>query len=165
MRVNKVTILKPFRVIDIETGDPVSLKPGQTYEIEHARGVHPLDYYVVKGTRQGCICRHWEASAEIGVVRLHVIAQSDDPTLDGVVLPITSSDQLTADQKTKTPCGYIIKGKFHCTRCAAKHDKSYPKAVSVFPINIIPYSQVCRVCDLVIFNIWQSAKGGPLCIF
>jgi hypothetical protein len=167
MRADRVTILKPgFQLICIDGGalppDPVI---GKTYEIEHAVGKHPLAYYVIKGTRVGAIQRYWEDSQRDGKIRLTVIAEGDDPTLDGVPLPVRNGSQLTEHQKKHTVCGYLIKGKFKCTRCALKHGLTYPDAIAVYPINIIPYSQDCTECKLLIFEIWRSAKGGPLCLF
>lgn len=166
MRANHASVIKPgFELINIDTGEKRHTKQGDCFPVEHAEGRHPLAYYVIRGTREGAIQRFWEDKQREGVISLNYVAEDGDPTLDGVPLPITSSRQLTEWQKTHLVCGHLVKGKFLCERCTLEHELTYPAAIAVYPINIIPYSQVCSECGLVVFSIWQSRKGGPLSLF
>ncbi len=166
MKVDTVRVLdKGFELIHIDHGLKHALKPGRVYELEHAEGSHPLAYYVVKGTRVGAIQRFWEDSERKGLIRMFRAAEADDPTFDGIPLPIRNGSQLTEWQKLHTVCGHLVKGKFKCERCTLKHNLTYPDAIAVYPVNILPYSQACTECGLLIFDVWQSRKGGPLCLF
>ncbi len=104
-------------------------------------------------------------SQRAGRIKLTYVAEEGDPTLDGIPLPITGGNQLTDWQKNHLVCGHLVGGKFLCERCTLSKSLVYPAAIAVYPINIIPYSQVCHECGLVVFSIWQSRKGGPLSLF
>lgn len=167
MKVDTAKVLKKgFKLIDIDNGSVQrELTPGNQYELEHAEGKHPLAYYVLKGTRKGAIQRFWEDSEKQGLIRMYRQAEDGDPTLAGIRLPIRNSKQLTEFQKTHLVCGHLVKGKFLCERCTLKHNLVYPDAIPVYPVNILPYSQACQECGLLVFDVWQSRKGGPLCLF
>lgn len=166
MRANRVSVIRPgFTLIDIDNGSKHPLPSGEERALEHADGVHPLAYYVLAGTRLGAIQRFWEEKQRDGTIRLTYIAEEGDPTLDGIPLPITNRNQLTEYQMTHLVCGHLVKGKFLCNRCTLEANLVYPDAIALYPINIIPYSQVCSKCGLVVFNIWQARKGGPLSLF
>lgn len=46
-------------------------------------------------------------------------------------------------------------GKFVCHKCALSHDLVAENATSVFPVNIIPYSQDCHDCGQSIVEGWD----------
>jgi hypothetical protein len=168
MRVDRFKVLdKGFILIDLDTGHKHPQPVGTVHflETDGDKSKHPLDRYMIKGTQIGAISRYYEDAVLKRQIELILIAEDNDPTLDGIVLPITSSSLLTEHQKKHLVCGHLIKGHFKCERCALKHGLTNPNAIAVYPVNILPYSQNCTECGLLIFNIWQSAKGGPLNLF
>ena len=161
MLIKTVTVLKPdVRVINIDTGKPKALVVGRDYPVESVSKGRA--YYVLAGTRQGAINRFWEDAERGGKVRLTYAREASDASIDAVALPITSKDQLTAEQYRTMVIGKLVKGKFRCNRCAAEATLSYPEAINVYPINVLPYSQRCGACGLQIVAIWKSARGGWL---
>lgn len=167
MKLNAVDVLKSLALIHLDSGAPSTVGPG-CYHLETAErtfGGRTRSYYKLAGTDLGAIEPYWDDKEADGTIRVTRIAEADDPTLDGIPLPIRSGNQLTTWQKEHLICGRIIGGKFVCERCALNHGLVYPNAIAVYPVNILPYSQDCKECGIWIFIIWQSKKGGPLALF
>src|SRR5262249_18047988 len=148
MRVDRARVLKPgVKLIDIDTGDvQPELKVGSVVALETLARQHPLPYYVRKGTRYGAISRYWEEAERAGRLAIARVPEDGDLTFDGIPLPITAETRLSEHQRHHPVCGYLVKGKFLCTRCTLKNPLVHPEAIAVYPCNIMPYSQSCRGC-------------------
>ena len=167
MRADRVRVLKPgVKLIDIDSGAVrPELKVGKVFELATLTKDHPLPYYLIKGTREGAISRFWEDAEKKGRLTIVRVPEDGDVTLDGIPLPITAETKLSEHQRHHLVAGYLIKGRFRCTRCALGHGLVHPAAIAVYPCNVLPYSQSCHECGTLVFNVWQSKKGGPLNLF
>lgn len=165
MKIDRVKTIKSLELIEIEGGRRHVLPPNTVRFLERTTGRFPAPYYVLAGTRVGAVERHWTDAENAGIVELVRIAEDGDPTLDGITLPIRSATQLSPGQMKRLLCGYLIGGRFHCPKCALTRSLVSPQAIPVYPVNIVPYSQSCSKCGMVVFDLWRSKKGGPLNIF
>lgn len=152
-----------LRVIDIDTGKTQNLEPYASYEVEHVNH-NDREYLLLKGTRLGSVTTFWEQHDETGVVKLVPVPVIVEPkTWHGVTLPITSRSQI--EDKMNLVVFHCVKGRMLCNKCSLKHSLVMPDAVAFYPPNILPYSQDCHECGLLIFNVCQKKKGGPLILF
>lgn len=163
MRYDRAIIHRPLEAINIDTGTPTRIDTDLAF-LNRVTSMN-REYYVVAETRIGSITSWWEQMDRDGKIKLVRIAEATDPTLDGIPLPITAASQLSEHQRNKLVCGYLVQGKFLCSKCTLTKGLTYPNAIAVYPVNILPYSQICSECKLVVFNIWRSASGGPLSLF
>lgn len=150
-------------VMDIDSGKAQDLEPYASYDVEHVTHKE-RDYLVLAGTRIGGVTTFWEHHDNTGVVQLVPIPVYTEPrTWHGVTLPITSRAQV--EHRMNDVLFHCVKGKMLCNKCSLKHSLTTPNAVAFYPDNIMPYSQDCHECGLLVVNIWQSKKGGPLILF
>ncbi len=164
MYFSKVIVKGRVDLIDIMNGSVNRLRLGEHNLI---RVIHKdREYHVVKGSNNGSITPYWEKMEMKGKVVLTRMSDFDcDIRLDGIKLPIESPIVFNEFQKTHMVVGHLVKGKFLCNKCTLEKNLTHPDAIAVYPINIMPYSQGCFQCGLLVFNIWQRKKGGPLFLF
>lgn len=73
-------------------------------------------------------------------------------TYDGAPLRHLTPNQI----RYSSSIGKLLEGgKFVCHRCALVYDLVAEEAVSVYPVNIIPYSQQCHECGKMLVEGWD----------
>lgn len=154
-------INEPVIMLDIATGKKEHLQVGKTYDVEYQM-LNDREYLLITGTNVGSVRTYWLQQESQRALKL---VRTDGPTIDGVQLPITTRAQLSKHQIENLVVGKIVKGRFLCNKCALKKDLNTPVAFSVYPVNILPYSQDCHDCGLVVFDMAKKKEGGYLTIF
>jgi hypothetical protein len=159
----KVEFLKSgIILIDIMDGSKHEMTCGSVHEI-HPTTKSNRQYHTIHGSFVGCINEYWLELEVKGSVRLYKLPTGR--TLDGILLPIETRQQLTEHQITHLVVGHLVHGKFLCEKCTLKKSLSHPDAIAIYPINILPYSQDCHECGQMIFEVARGRDNQPLILF
>lgn len=151
MKITAVRFIGPAKVMEIDTGKVVDMVAGSYCELEDVVH-HDRDYFVFKDRRIGVTVNHWCELERFKIVELVRMPTADDPTYDGIPLPLTSSSQIK-DIKAPWPIAHLCDGKLVCPKCARKYCFAYPNSIPVYPTNILPRDQDCHDCGQMLVKV------------
>lgn len=159
--IHQVEVYEAITLIEIGVGTPFTLEHGN-YPIDAIIHTDGREYLRITRTNKGVAKVYWEALHREGKIQLQV---QTSLTYAGLQLPITDRCQIPHSAFRTIACGYIIAGRFVCTKCAEGECKTMPDAIPVYPAHILPYSQDCLKCGVALFRVWKRSNGKPLMLF